>query len=88
MRRPDILDEIIDQIEPEVVPPEFIIMAKIRTEDGKEFVITGEELQDALASQKSDIVDVRVILNVKRIREMVIETTNNIFREVFGDDDI
>lgn len=88
MRRPDILDEIIDQIEPEVVPPEFIIMAKIRTEDGKEFVITGEELQDALVSQKSDIVDIRVILNVKRIREMVIETTNNIFREVFGDDDI
>jgi len=88
MRRPDILDEIIDQIEPEVVPPEFIIMAKIRTEDGKEFVITGEELQDALASQKFDIVDIRVILNVKRIREMVIETTNNIFREVFGDDDI
>ncbi len=83
MSKYDILDEIIEQLQVEQVPPEFIIMAKVRSYDGKESVITGEEL-DALIKSGAPISDVRVILDVKKIRGRINLETTLILAQVFS----
>lgn len=81
MYKPDIIDEIIDQLSPEMIPTEFILMAKVRTYDGAEHILTGEEFEQIMATRSADVADVRVILDVKRIRRVIITETNAIIAE-------
>lgn len=77
--KPDILDEIINHLDPELIPTEFIVMAKVRTYDGREAIVTGPELEDFMSQNEDQIADVRVILNVRSIRNRILETTEEIF---------
>jgi hypothetical protein len=78
MSKPDILDEIIDQLSPEKIPTEFILMAKVRTFDGKETIVTGAALEELMDAKRDEVVDVRVILDIKRIRNFIVSETNAI----------
>ena len=82
MSKHDILDDIIEQLQVEQVPPEFIIAAKVRTRDGTESVISGEELE-TLIKNGTPISDVRVILDVKKIRTRINMETALILATVF-----
>lgn len=77
--KPDILDEIINHLDPELIPTEFIVMAKVRTYDGNEAILTGPELDEYMDVHSDQIADVRVILDVRRIRNVIIELTDEIF---------
>jgi hypothetical protein len=81
MYKPDILDEIIDQLAPEKIPAEFILMAKIRTYDGAETIVTGPEFEKLMAERGEEIADVRVILDVKKVRTVILTITNSILAE-------
>lgn len=78
MHKPDILDEIIDQLAPEKIPTEFILMAKVRFYDGMESIVSGEELERLMDTKSDQVADVRVILDVKRVRHVIVTETNAI----------
>jgi hypothetical protein len=82
MYKPDILDEIIDKLSPEKIPSEFILMAKVRTLDGKETIVYGNELDQLMNEKGDEIADVRVILDVKLIRQVIVTETNAILAAV------
>lgn len=79
----DVLDDIISQLEPENVPSEYIIMAKVTDYAGAERIIRGPELDRIMQNPDShQIVEVRVILNVKKLRRAIIDEVNDIYEEV------
>jgi hypothetical protein len=78
MSKPDILDEIISQLDTEEIPAEFILLAKVRTVLGEELIIKGSELESMMADKQDQIADVRVILDVKKIRQAIVKKTNDI----------
>jgi hypothetical protein len=80
-QRPDILDEIITQLDPENIPSEFIIMAKVRTYDGGETIVNGgDEFDDYMTQNADQVANVQVVFNVRRIRERVLDMTQDILR--------
>lgn len=78
MSKPDILDEIISQLDTEEIPAEFILLAKVRTVLGEELIINGSDLEQMMEDKPDQIADVRVILDVKKIRKAVIMKTTEI----------
>jgi hypothetical protein len=78
MSKPDILDEIISQLDTEEIPAEFILLAKVRTVLGEELIINGSDLESMMTNKPDQIADVRVILDVKKIRQAIVKTTNAI----------
>jgi hypothetical protein len=81
--KPDVLDEIISQIDPEEVPLEFIVMAKITTFDGEEKIITGSELEVMMENpDQHNVLEARVILDIRKIRQTIQKETAKIFKAV------
>lgn len=68
-----VLDDIIDNLQPEEVPAAFIIMAKIIDMDGKETIIRGVELEAFLKGSKKDFFEVRFVLNVKKMKQAILD---------------
>lgn len=83
MLKPDILDEIINQLDPELIPSEFVVMAKIRTFDGMESILSGVDMEAFMTENSDQIAEIRVILNVKLIRSTILEITDKIFAEAY-----
>lgn len=79
-QRPDILDEIITQLDPDHIPTEFIIMAKVRTFDGGEDIVNGEDFDDYMVTNAEHVANIQVVFNVRRIRERVTDITQEILR--------
>jgi hypothetical protein len=77
----DIVDDIIGSLDPEDIPVEFILMAKITDFDGNERVLRGADLRDFLQNPFS-VAEVRVLLDVKNIRANILDTVSAIFTEV------
>jgi hypothetical protein len=80
---PDIIDDIIAHLEPEDVPFQYIVMAKIIDMDGTEHIVKGDALEEMLNNpNKYHIAEARVILNVKKLRKAIIEEVGYFFDEV------
>lgn len=76
----DILDDIIGGLQPEDVPSEFIVMAKLVDDHGIERVVRGEELANFLANPELEgCVEARVVLDVRKIRAALVTEMNAFF---------
>ncbi|RYD63178.1 MAG: hypothetical protein EOP83_12815 [Verrucomicrobiaceae bacterium] len=74
---------MIRQIDPEHVPVQYIIMAKIKDFSGEERIVRGEELVAFMKDpQASHIAEARVIFNVKKMRKDIIAEVEGVFGEV------
>lgn len=80
-QKPDILDEIINHLEPEQIPTEYIIMAKVRTADGAEHIVTRDDYDDFMTVHSENVYNVQVILDVRLIRQQINEITDAIFED-------
>lgn len=78
----DILDEIIAGLEPENIPIEFIIMAKITDLDGEERILQGEELTAFMKNPMDFAMSAKIILDVKKLRRVIVKLVNEIYDEV------
>lgn len=79
----DILHDIISLLDPEDVPIDFIVMARITDFKGDERVVRGEELQKIMANPELyQISEARVILNVKKLKKAIIEEVNTLYDQV------
>jgi hypothetical protein len=79
----DILDDIISTLDPEDVPVEYIIMARIVDPSGTERIIRDpDELSRMLSDPASRRGEVRVILDAKKIKRDIIRQLTEIYAEV------
>jgi hypothetical protein len=79
----DVIEDIISLANPELVPLDYIVMAKVVDFKGEEMIIRGEELRAMMNdSSRNGIAEARVILNVKKMRQDLIQEIDSIYEEV------
>ncbi len=79
----DVIEELISRLDPEDVPLEFIVMAKITDFQGEEKILRGEELESMMRNPELySIAEARVILNVKKMRRSLVAELDYIYDEV------
>lgn len=77
-----VLDEILEDLDPEHVPPQFIISARFTDVRGVERVVSGDEFAAILREDRNMISEVRVMLDVKKIRQAVIDEVSGMFERI------
>ena len=80
----NILDDVISGLQPEELPAEYIILAKVIDINGVERVLRGNELEKFMRDPNRGIgvAEARVILDVRKIREVLINILTNFFDEL------
>lgn len=79
----DVLDDIIAKLDLEYVPVEYIVMAKVTDQNGDERIVKGSELEALLDDTEDfDIVEARIILNVRKLRSAIVDAVNSLYDEV------
>jgi hypothetical protein len=79
----DVIDDVLNRLEPEDVPLEYIVMAKIVNFQGEETILRGPELERMMRNpEQYSIAEARVILNIKKMRRALIEEVDYIYDEV------
>lgn len=79
----DILNEIIKGIDPIEVPVEYIVMAQITDINGIERFVKGDEFRKIIPNPREhQIVEARVILNIRKIKQAILKEVNDIYSEV------
>lgn len=82
MDKPDFLDEIINELEPEMVPLQYMIVAKVQTIYGEDLVLTKDELEDLMDETPEIILSVRVMLDMKAIRDDINKISDAVFQTI------
>jgi hypothetical protein len=76
----ELFDDIIQSIDPDEVPLEFIILAKVTDFSGNDRVLKGPELAKVMRGPERRLVaEARVILDVRKIRAVVAAGVNEIY---------
>jgi hypothetical protein len=79
----DLFDDIIQNIDPDEVPLEFIVLAKVTDFAGNERILRGEELAKVMRGpERKRLAEARVILNVQKIRFAIQKGVNEIYDEM------
>lgn len=79
----DIIDDVISNMTPEEIPNEYIVMARVTLMDGSERILYGNDLYQFLdAPYRAN--EVRIILNVNKIRMRIINEVNSIYYAAIG----
>ncbi len=78
----DILDEIISAMDPTLIAPEYIIMAKVTGFDGEKYVLSGKELKEFMKNPRQFASEARIIPDSRKIREAIITRVNVIYEQV------
>lgn len=79
----ELLADIIHNIDPDEVPLEFIILAKVTDYKDEEYILKGDELERVMRGpDRKKLKDARVILNVRRIRDRIAAGVNEIYDEI------
>jgi ElaB/YqjD/DUF883 family membrane-anchored ribosome-binding protein len=79
----ELLADIIHNIDPDEVPLEYIILAKVTDYNNDEYILKGKELERVMRGpERKNLKDARVILNVRRIRDRIAAGVNEIYDEI------
>lgn len=69
----DVLDDMISGLQPEYVPVEYIVCAKLVDWQGVQRIVRGAELAQFMANpDHAGIQEARVVLDVRKIRRAMI----------------
>lgn len=78
-----LFDELISGLDPDDVPPEYIIMAVVTDFNGTEHMVYGDEINGVLRGpERARYRQAKVILDVKRIRTDVMEAVGETFEQL------
>ena len=79
----DLFQDIIQSVDPDEVPLEFVVLAKITDLNGNERIIRGAELERVMKGpERRKLTEARIILNVRKIRESISFGVNEIYDEI------
>jgi hypothetical protein len=85
----DVVERIISNLDAETIPLEYIVLARITDINGRQYVVQGEDLEEALRGNgRHRIAEARVVLNVKRLRRAIIQNVDDFYDEVYRNLDI
>lgn len=68
MAKYDFIDEIINDLDPEDIPIEYIVVAYIQTYSGSELTLSGKDLEAYMRLNGDSIVTFKFVLNMERIK--------------------
>lgn len=79
-----ILDDVIGGLQPEDLPMEYIVLAKVIDNDGVEKILRGKEVTKFLndPDRAQGIAEARVILDMSKIRHTIVLVLTNFFEEL------
>lgn len=78
-----ILNDIVSKLDPTEVPVEFIIMAQIRDIFGDRHFMQADEFKRVIPDPAlNNIAEAKVILNVRKIRQTIVNEVNGIYDQV------
>lgn len=79
----EVLDEVISGLQPEYVPVEYIVYAKLLDRQGVERVVRGAELAQFMANpDHANVQEARVVLDVRKIRRAMISGVMKFFENL------
>ena len=79
----DMFEEIFSSIDPDTVPMEYVVLAKVIDLQGNERLVRGAELERVLRGPgRAKVAEARVILDVPKIRRAVLDEINAVYAEV------
>ncbi len=79
----DLLDDIIQSIDPDEVPLEYIIMANVTDFRGNQRILKGAEIARVMRGpERKTLAEARVILDVRKIRNSITAGVNEIYDEI------
>jgi len=79
----DLFEDIIQSIDPDEVPLEFVVLAKVTDFNGNERVIRGPDLARVMRGpERRKLSEARIILNIRKIREAIALGVNEIYDEI------
>lgn len=76
------LDKLLNEIEPSYIPFELIAAASVRTHDGNRQLLTPDEYLDFLDKNADEVMEVRILVNLDRAKEIIQETTDEILKNI------
>ena len=80
MRHIDLLDDIIQNINPDEVPLEYIVLARVVDFRGNERIIEGPEIARVMRGpERKTLSEARVVLDVRKIRMTIARGVNEIY---------
>ena len=79
----DLLEDIIQNIDPDEVPLEYIILANVTDFKGQQRILKGSELARVMRGpERKLLAEARVILDVRKIRMAIAAGVNEIYDEI------
>ena len=66
------------------LPKEFFSAAYITLRNGKIIILTSEELEEYITEHDHEIDEIRVAIDITKIRSTITEETNRILLKTFG----
>lgn len=81
--RHNLFDDIMQNIDIDDVPLEFIVVAKVTSKDGTERLIRGSELEKVIRGpERKRLVGFNAVLDTRKIRNVVVAGVNEIYDEL------
>jgi hypothetical protein len=79
----DLIDEVIRELDPQLIPSEYIFMAKITDIHGITKIVDGAELERLMKSPDGkNIVSARATFDSRKIKRALLAELNAIWHEV------
>lgn len=76
------LEKILNELKPEYIPQEFVAVASVVTTDGERKLFTGDEYRKFLKDNTDDIMELRVMVDMEKARDIIEEISFNIFKNI------
>lgn len=76
------LEKILNELQPEFIPEEFVSAASVTTRDGERKLFTADEYKEFLEDNADEIMDVRVLVDMEKARDVINEITWGILKNI------
>ena len=80
------IEDVLNEINLENIPPEFIYSATIKTKNGDQICVSGFDFQKLFLKDKQNsepnILEVHLVLKLKKLKEKSYEITQELFNNI------
>ena len=86
MKMVEIIDEIIGEVDPDLIPLEFIMHARVMDKRGRETLLDGKDLEAFMSKPVNTSIDdvsaASIILDVRKMRKQAFVEINAFFEHL------
>ena len=82
----DLLDKILSEIEPDLIPAEFVSAACVTDLEDEVYIISREELEEIMLEEttleEQGIAEIGLILNLEEVKETILKFSEIILKDI------